>query len=142
MGERNGAYMDEQKSHISVSQGFEVHKPQKGKAYIIPVQEWDHIKQRIGRIESIGLGFHTAGSLLLGVAGTAIVAALTMPPGTTVFNTPSNQICWGIGLVSGICGAMALYFASRQRDIMSYSKQDVISEMDHIEKRYGKVDPS
>jgi hypothetical protein len=142
VGECGGSYMDEQKSHISVSQGFEVHKPQKGKAYIIPVQEWDQIKQRIGRIESIGLGFHTAGSLLLGVAGTAIVAALGMPSGTTVLNIPSIQICWAIGLVSGICGGMALYFASRQRNIMSYSKQDVISDMEHIEKRFGKVDPS
>ena len=130
--------MSEKKSHVSMSQGFEVEQPAKGRAYIIPVLEWNHLKEKVHRIETAGLGFHTTGSILAGVAATTLGAALTIPQGSTLVGISSTLVSWAICIASAVCGGMALYFASRQRELISHTKQEVIIEMEQIEKRYGQ----
>jgi len=132
--------MNEQKSHISATQDFEIQKPARGRAYLVPVLDWDHLKEKVRGIESSGLNFQTAGSIFWGIAGTAFVGALSVPKDLTVMGAPSVHFCWGIAIIGVICGSMALYFAGRQRKLSNHTKQDVISEMERIEKRYGKTE--
>ena len=132
--------MNEQKSHISASQDFEIQQPGRGRAYLVPVLEWDHLKGKVLRIESGGLGFQTAGSVFWGIAGTAIVGALSIPKDFAVVGASSIHVCWGIAIIGVICGSMSLYFAGRQRKLGTYTKQDVILEMEQVEKRYGRTE--
>ncbi|MBI1924438.1 hypothetical protein HYR99_09320 [Candidatus Poribacteria bacterium] len=121
--------MNEQSSSwIPVSQKYKMLIPVEEDAYMIPISDWNNLHEKIKRIDSTtGLLFHTIGSVLLGVAGSALVGALTS----------QNQIpCWAIFAVSLISGLLSLYFASQQRKLDIYSKDDILKEIHRIERRY------
>ena len=65
-------------NNFKMSQDYEIAQPKKKMAYPILVEEWDFL---IGKIESISDDeniYHTIGSIFLGVAGSALIAALTL----------------------------------------------------------------
>lgn len=121
--------MSEQSSSpIQFAQKYNILTPVEENAYMIPISDWNRLQEKIKQIDSTaGLLFHTIGSVLLGVAGSALVGALTS----------QNQIpCWAIFAVSLISGLLSLYFASQQRQLDIYSKDDVLKEIHRIEQRY------
>ena len=125
-------------STFKMSQDYELVAPQKKRAYPILVEEWLHLKARISAITDDANLYHTIGSILLGVAGSAFVVALTLP-------VPKSEqgemtipliIAWFICATALICGGLFMFFGGKQREIQSSSTQDVIQQMELIEKRY------
>jgi hypothetical protein len=123
---------------FKMSQDYELIAPQKKRAYPILVEEWNHLKSKISSITDDANFYHTIGSVLLGIAGSALVAALTL-------NLPQNTqggmampliLAWFIFISAFICGGLSLLFGGKQRDIQNSSTQDVIQQMNLIEKRY------
>lgn len=123
---------------FKMSQDYEILPPQKKRAYPILVEEWEHIKTRIRNIQDNVSFFHTTGSVLLGVAGSAIIAALTLNLPATAEGTVAFPILvsWSIFFLCLICGILSLYFASKQREIQRTTASDVIQQMSLIEQRY------
>jgi hypothetical protein len=123
---------------FKMSQDYELIAPQKKRAYPILVEEWLHLKDKISAITDDANLYHTIGSILLGVAGSALVAALTLDLPKSEQGTMAMPliIAWFICVTTVICGGLSLLFGGKQREIQSSSTQDVIQQMELIEKRY------
>lgn len=121
-----------------MSQDYELVTPKKKRAYPILVEEWEHLKTKISSIKDNANFYHTAGSILLGVAGSALIAAITLDmPEVVEGQTPMPIIiAWFSFITFGICGSLALLFGSKQREIQQTSTNEVIQQMTLIEKRY------
>jgi len=123
---------------FKMSQDYELVPPQKKRAYPILIEEWQHLKEKIQNIRDNANLYHTIGSALIGVAGSAFVAALTLNiPVPEDGSTPMPVvISWFIFISASICGALALFFGHSQRKIQNSNANDVIEHMELIEKRY------
>lgn len=123
---------------FKISQDYELIPPQKKRAYPILVEEWEYLKKKILAIRDDANMYHTIGSILLGVAGSALVAALTLefPKGQEGQIPMSIVISWFIFASSLICGCLSLFFGSKQRQIQKASASEVIQQMSLIEQRY------
>jgi hypothetical protein len=95
------------------------------------------LKKKVEHIKLSEPIFHTVGSVLLGVAGTALFAALTLPEAMTqVGSYNTHLVCWAIFLTTLISGVLSLYFGHQQRKVVTNSKDDVLDEMKRLEHKY------
>ena len=129
--------MSEQIS-IQMSQGLEILPPRSGQAYPIPCDEWALLKGKISRAAHEPWLFHTIGSVLFGVAGSALISILL-----TNFDTPALQTLRIVALasmiVATICGLLCLVFAHLQRKAKRELASDVVAQMELIEKRFERA---
>lgn len=123
---------------FKMSQDYELIPPKKKRAYPILVEEWEHLKKKIGNIRDDANLYHTVGSILLGIAGSAFVTALTLdlPKVNEDQIALPIIIAWFIFLSSLICGGLSLFFGHNQRQVQKASATEVIQQMSLIEKRY------
>ena len=123
---------------FKMSQDYEIVPPRKKRCYPILVEEWEHLKARILAIDVDVNMYHTIGSVLLGVSGSALLAAisldgLTKPDGH--FNWVT-AISWLICVGALLCGLLSLHFARDQRKSQKAAAGSVVEQMVLIEKRF------
>ena len=123
---------------FKMSQDYELLPPQKKLAYPILIEEWEHLKQKIRGIGEKANLYHTIGAMLIGISGSALVAALTLnlPEGPQGAMPTAILVSWFIFACTGICGGLSFYFGKSQRDFQASSACDVVSHMELIERRY------
>ena len=119
---------------FTMSQDYELMVPVKKKAYPILIEEWQHLKDKIKRIKDSANLYHTIGSVLLGVSGSALVAALTLD--SQVSDPVPNIISWFLFASALVCGCLSIFFGRNHREVQSASCGEVIEHMELIEKRY------
>ena len=123
---------------FQMSQGYEVLPPKSGKAYPIPCDEWDLLKNKISKATSEPWLFHTTGSALIGMALSAL-----LPIVTNAFQLPAQQraqdVTWLVLVITGVCGAACLYFAHKERQANRDRASDVAAQMQLIEQRYERA---
>ncbi|EBL6483199.1 hypothetical protein AT359_24495 [Salmonella enterica subsp. enterica serovar Schwarzengrund] len=130
-------------NNFKMSQDYEIAQPKKKMAYPILVEEWDFL---IGKIESISDDdniYHTIGSIFLGVAGSAFIAALTLDlPSDDGYMPRQILISWYVFWASLICGVLSMFFGRKNKKINRTSAKDIVQQMRLIEKRYeqGSMD--
>lgn len=130
-------------NNFKMSQDYEIAQPKKKMAYPILVEEWDFL---IGKIESISDDeniYHTIGSIFLGVAGSALIAALTLDlPSDDGYMPRQILIPWYVFWASLICGVLSMFFGRKNKKINRTSAKDIVQQMRLIEKRYeqGSMD--
>jgi len=123
-------------SKLTVSQKFTIVQPEQEDAAFIPKSDWERLKKKCERIKPSGSVFNSIGFTLIGISATALVTAITLP---SVVES-SRVICWSVFAVSFIGAILSLYFSREQRKQLTTSKDDVLDEMEHLEKRYkGKT---
>lgn len=130
--------MTEDKADFKISQDFELLLPQKQKAYPISKDEWFFLKDKIRKIKDSANIHHTFGSALLGITGSAILVVFTYDkpnPITIEYNT-RIIITVGVIIVTLICGICFLVFGGKQRNLQNISSEEVVNQMELIEKRY------
>lgn len=122
-------------SNIKISQGFEILPPKSGAAYPISCDEWQYLKEKISAIANHYPVFDTIGWLLIGAALSILIQKITGPA------PPSNDAKmavvardWIIGL--SVCGILCLWFAWRERKAVRVKANDVVAQMNLIEKRF------
>lgn len=122
---------------FQMSQGLNILQPKSGHAYPIPCDEWSLLKGKIERLTSEPWLFHSLGFLFL---GTTLSTFLTIILGT--FQLPAqahaHDIAWAVVAVTLICGLLCLYFANKERGDHRERANDVVAQMDLIEKRYDR----
>ena len=121
-----------QKHKLTLSQKFTIEQPDEEDASFVPRADWERLKKKCERIKSSGSIFKPIGFTFLGIAGTALVTAFTLP---TVLES-SRVICWAVFALSIIVAILSLYFSHVQDKGLITSKDDVLDEMEHLEKRY------
>jgi biotin carboxyl carrier protein len=125
-------------------QGFHeymVLRMQKENAYPIMVSDWDYLKKKVEQIQLLGALWYSIGSALLGIAGTAIVGALTLTEAASKIGRPVEAVCWAIGMASLVCGSLTFCFAHRVGKQSGRSKADVLAEMERLESKFEPVIP-
>ena len=130
--------MTEQTPPFHISYKYEVVPLKKERGYLIPISDWEYLKKRVKLIKSVDSIFHTIGSILLGVAGSAFLAALTLPKAITHVGSSTILVCWAVFGVTLTSGLLSLHFASQQRKVVTCSKDGVLDEMDRLEHKYDK----
>lgn len=118
-----------------MSQGLEVLRPRSGKAYPIPCEEWELLKQNIGRATTDPWLFRTLGSLLLGAGLSAFI-----PIVSDSFVIPSQSyalgVTWVVAVSASICGLVCLMLAQKERQVHRDRASDVVAQMQLIQRRY------
>ena len=117
-----------------ISQGFDVLQPKSGKAYPIPCEEWELLKERLGRVSTPPWICQTLGSLLAGAGISILIVILT----GSLPDVPSiaRIVAWAVFAVCVIGAFLCYYLAYRERDVQAVYVLDVIKQMQVIEKRY------
>jgi hypothetical protein len=121
------------------SQDYVVYKAKKEGVYPIKETDWSRLKRIItGIIPNKNL-FQILSSISFGIFGSAIFSLIA-------FSTADNlgewvlPTTWVIFCVSLIAGIGLLILDKQQKDIISYSTTDVLTEMGEIEKSFDKPD--
>jgi len=125
-------------SSFKISQDYELISPKKKRAYPILVEEWQYLKRKISTIRDDANLYHTIGSILIGVAGSALIAAITLdfPKVQGGQTAMPIIISWLIFVSSLVCGSLSLFFGYNQRKVQKVSALEVIEQMGLIEQRY------
>ena len=127
-----------QDPEFKMSQNYEVMPPQKKSAYPILIEDWEHLKSRIRKISDNANFYHTIGSILLGVAGSALIAALTLNiPEVVEGEMPLELlVAWFIFASAVASGLLSLHLGGSQRKVQSANVEDVVELMEFIENKY------
>ena len=129
--------MENNNSSFNISQDYEILPPKKDKAYPIPKIEWEYLKERIRKIGNVFNIYHTSGAILLGFSGSAFINLFTND-----FSSENNAvpvkfiICLAIAILTLIIGGMSFFFGKQQKKVQSVVSDDIIKQMEIIEKRY------
>lgn len=132
-----------EESNFKVSQDYEIVPPQKKRAYLILVEEWDYIKGQVSALKDNTNFWHTLGSVLLGIAGSGLLSAITLdipvPEGDKRMPMPI-LISWGAFVVTGLTGCLCMYFAKAQQKVDAQTAGNAVAQMELIEKRFQAED--
>lgn len=124
-------------SDFKFSQDYLVYKSKKEWVYPVKERDWKRIKSIISSIIPNKQVFQVMSSASFGVFGSAIFGLIAIYCSDT--STIDNSIiitAWVIFFVSLIGGFGFLILQKLQKDIITLSVADVISEMDEIEKYF------
>lgn len=124
-------------SNLKLSQGLEILRPKSDKAFPIPCNEWDVLKDKIGAITTEPWFFHTSGSTLIGAALATLISIWT---GAVSATSDKNAlvIAWAVTLVCALVGVVCLLFAHTERKAHRTKAGDVITQMTLIEQRFER----
>jgi len=134
--------MNHNKSLFIVSSDYEIIPRKREKAYPVLISDWEYLKKKISRIESTGLFLHTVGSVLLGIAGAASLAILTLPLALPQVSNHNIAVCWVVFTGALVGGGLTLYIAYERRKTTASFKEDALDEMIRLEGRYGEKERS
>lgn len=126
--------MNKQEPSLTISHKWEIKRPGKEEAYIVPKSDWIRLRKRVQRIKSPSRIFLSVGYLLFGVAGTALISAISLIGS----GDHRSLIYWAIFAITSICGGVCLLFNRYQRKQETSLKEDALDCMSEIEEKYEK----
>lgn len=121
------------------SQDYMVYKTKKEGIYPIKESDWSRLKRFIGAIIPNKSVFQILSSIAFGIFASAIFSLIA-------FNSADNldkwvkPTTWTIFFVSLIAGVGLLILDNIQKNLITKSTTDVLTEMSEIEKSFDKSD--
>jgi len=115
------------------SREFSVDVPPAGRAYFIPVTEWERLKRMIRQIVPPQNWFQAGGWLFAGIAATTLI-------GIWQSDNPSlhfKVVAWAVVLCGAIMAIALFCLDGQQRQDITQSAQSVIDEMIELENTYA-----
>jgi len=129
--------MREMQPSLNVNRPLGVLEPEKENAYPIPLSDWSFIRNKIRKIEQPTVLYNMIGSVLLGVAGSALLAAVVLQKAPDTISVGVHVFCWMLFAFCLLSGIGVLYFDNRtRRKYNTGTKEDVLEEMDRLEKHF------
>lgn len=127
-------------SSFQMSQGYDVIAPKPGRAYPILCEEWDHLKGQVREIRTSFGTYHTVGSVLIGAAITTLISILLGAYSIAATNDPKiSIIAWAVTVTTFVTGGACLYFARETRTVSDKQAEEVVRQMELIEKRFAQT---
>jgi hypothetical protein len=121
---------------LSLNRPLGVLQPEEEKGYLIPLSDWSFLRSKIDKIEEPTVLYNTVGAILIGVAGSALLAGLGLLAVEKI-SIALHAICWVIFALCLVSGGICLYFDNTTRKQYNFkSKIDALEEMDRLAKRY------
>lgn len=123
--------MSKRSSLIGVKYNYKLNHPNQMEAYFVLKSDLNRLRKEIKNLDSPPSAFLTIGSLLLGVAATSLVGALTLQYVTDY----RVLICWALFGCSFICGTFSLLLHCKfQKKYFNAAKNNVLNLIDDIVK--------
>jgi hypothetical protein len=124
-------------TQFQFTQDYQVYQAKQEGVYPIKETDWDRLKRMIESIIPHKRIFQMLYSIAIGIFGSSIFSLITI---YIVDSAPNWAILtnWIITLVSLICGVGLMILDNQQKDIVSKSSDEVISEMTLIENAFEK----
>jgi hypothetical protein len=121
--------------NLHVSQGFDVLQPKSGKAYPVPCDEWQFLKEKLSTAKYPPWIAQALASLLFGASLTTLMSILL---GDVASSNSGiyKVIAWAAFATTGIIGIAFLFFAIAQYRIKRTQVSEVIRQMELIEARF------
>lgn len=120
-------------SNLQITHNYSICKPEEEEAIPIPISDWSFLKEKLKKIEAPKNVFTLIGTTFLGIFTSGILAAFTLTKELEVY---SFRI-WFITIFSLVIGIILIlvdfYYL---KSYSSYSKNQLVDEMDRIEKKY------
>lgn len=128
-----------EENKFQLSQGYDVLPPRAGRAYPILCEEWDHLKSQVRSIKNSFGTYHTLGSILVGAAITTLISIFLGAYSSAAAGDPQLVvIAWAVTITAGFSGAVCLYFARESRSVSERQADEVVRQMELIERRYAQ----
>jgi len=127
--------MNNGKAPIKVSHDFELVSPVGQRGFGMPESEWRFLRRKINNMKSPDNLFLLIGFTLFGISGSNIFLVLF----TEIQKTIKVHL-WVSFLSALIIGGLCLLFHFLRGKEVTHSKEDILDDMDRIEKTYGKLD--
>lgn len=119
------------------SNELEVTLPRKERTFMVPIANWDQLKERIKRIEQSNPFIQTGIGIMLGITVTAAFGIISLPRDMPLWNGYPILFIYLTLLISSSLSAIAFaYLEYRLRDITQASKQDILGDMELLETRF------
>lgn len=126
--------MNKQVPSLTISHKWEIKRPGKEEAYLVPQSDWTRLRRRVERLKSPSRIFLSIGYLLLGMAATALIGVISLI-GSGDYKP---VICLAIFATTSICGGLCLFLNRYQRKQEISSRQDILDCVIEIEEKYPK----
>jgi len=117
---------------LNLNQQIEVARPQILGGIVILKMDLRRIKTMVARIQQPNSFFNSIGYTFIGIAATFFASVLILPNG--VF---PKSVCWTIFLVSVVVVILSFTISHFQHKGLQDSKENVLDELDFIERKYG-----
>jgi hypothetical protein len=127
--------MNNEKPPIKVSREFELVSPGGEKAFGMPISEWGFLKRKIKRMKSPDNLFLVIATIFLGVSGSNGYLIKF----TKIEETLKDNLLISF-FVTLLIGILCLLFHFLRGKEVACSKEDILDDMDRIEKTYSKLD--
>jgi len=127
--------MPTKSSTFTFDQTYELAPPKTKLAYPIPCEDWEYLKSSISTISVNTDKYMFISAVLFGIAGSAIVAALTIPP-VCGASKHCIFIAWTISGFTFVLGLLAFFCGRDATKEANTSKGRVINEFDRLNKKY------
>jgi hypothetical protein len=114
---------DDPEEPTTYSYKYKVTPPKSEKAFVIPEHTFVKIKNRLANHQSVVPIYQNLGSLLLGIAGSAIITAYTL----------DNIVCWAISLITLIGGILLWIFSYILFKVESKYNDELITDLSFFE---------
>lgn len=133
---------EEQTKVLTHNQKFTVMTPEDDLTYSLPIREWDAVKTKIKRIGPEVDNIHSTGMSLIGMAFTALVAAIIEHKAniTGIHHAFVLVALWAAMATTMICGAVCVYFGYARRKMSQIYAANIVEEMDSIAQRFKVID--
>jgi len=120
---------------ISITDKIVLPKSTTTLGFPMPNSDWAFLKKKVDEIDSGGHLFQYIGSASIGVAGSAALAALTLPDGNTKWGGSTTFISWFVCVAAIIFAVLCFVCAAKLAKAVVCSKKNVLEEMGQIEQR-------
>jgi hypothetical protein len=125
-------------ANIEYSQKFVINPPKQTLIYPIMESDWKRLKHMISKTTPVTKLFTFLSSFFIGIFGSSIFSIISL---FTIVNKPSWVFPTNIAICisSLILGVAFIFFDILQKKMVNYSSNDIINEMDNIERQYEQI---
>jgi hypothetical protein len=127
--------MNSTTNSFQYSQNWVIEPAKETRGIVIAKQEWDFLKDQIDELDFEPIFFQNAASILLGAALATFISIVTGAISDSSYKN-AILIAWSICAVCTIGGALAAYFAVKEREISRSKAASIITQMKLIEEKF------
>lgn len=132
--------MSPEKMNLVITEDYQVYPPKPQGAYPVHENDWERIKRMVRAIVPEDSSFQTGSGIFFGIFVTALFTIIGFSASKDV--PEWARITAWVGLSLGLAMAGVLYYlGGKQKKTVTLSSQNVIEEMERLEKEYDKSPP-
>ncbi len=125
--------MPENQDSLNFNQKVNVLQPRPEDAYPISVSEWNRLMSRVKQSENFWAWYLSAAFFFFGIAATAFLSALGLPPKTESYIV---IVYWAVCITTLLTGISTLFYAWLHRRDRTRMRENLLDDMKALGDRF------